>query len=316
MIKCSWEKYGLIFRTNGEGGWMNSHAQGPTALLIDNKLRIFFSSRPAKNLSLPTFIDVDRDDPKKILFINKEPILELGDPGSFDEHGVIPKYILQVGNNFYLYYIGWSRKVNTPYSLSIGLAISNDGFQFKKYSKGPILGINQDDHLSVTAPCVFFEEGKYYMYYTAGLDWFNIDDRWEHTYTIRRAVSDNGIDWDRDYVNIIHQKDKYECISNPTILKIDNIYHMWFCFKGTLAFRSDISESYKIGYAYSHNNKDWIRDEENAGIHVSSNCNDWDSLMIEYPHIFKVNEKYYLLYNGNGFGETGFGYAKLNIKNT
>ena len=33
--------------------------------------------------------------------------------------------------------------------------------------------------------------------------------------------------------------------------------------------------------------------------------------MICYPHIVKVNNKYLMFYNGNGFGKSGFGYAEL-----
>jgi len=31
--------------------------------------------------------------------------------------------------------------------------------------------------------------------------------------------------------------------------------------------------------------------------------------MIEYPYVFYHKEKRYMLYNGNGFGKTGFGLA-------
>ena len=33
--------------------------------------------------------------------------------------------------------------------------------------------------------------------------------------------------------------------------------------------------------------------------------------MICYPNIISVNGKYIMFYNGNGFGESGFGFAEL-----
>ena len=41
----------------------------------------------------------------------------------------------------YLYYIGWTNRLDVPYHNTIGLAISNNGGKtFKKFSTGPILG--------------------------------------------------------------------------------------------------------------------------------------------------------------------------------
>ena len=44
---------------------------------------------------------------------------------------------------------------------------------------------------------------------------------------------------------------------------------------------------------------------------IDTTAGDWDSDMMCYPHLCSVNEKIYLLYNGNNFGKTGFGLAVL-----
>ena len=46
-----------------------------------------------------------------------------------------------------------------------------------------------------------------------------------------------------------------------------------------------------------------------VGIDVSPS--GWDSDMIEYPVVFDVAGRHYMLYNGNGFGRTGMGLAVL-----
>jgi hypothetical protein len=38
----------------------------------------------------------------------------------------------------------------------------------------------------------------------------------------------------------------------------------------------------------------------------------WDSEMIEYPFVFDHAGERYMLYNGNGYGKSGFGLAILN----
>ena len=37
----------------------------------------------------------------------------------------------------------------------------------------------------------------------------------------------------------------------------------------------------------------------------------WDSEMICYPYVFEHRGRFFMLYNGNGYGKTGFGVAVL-----
>ena len=37
----------------------------------------------------------------------------------------------------------------------------------------------------------------------------------------------------------------------------------------------------------------------------------WDSEMLAYGSVLSEKNQYYMLYNGNYFGKTGFGYAVL-----
>jgi hypothetical protein len=52
-----------------------------------------------------------------------------------------------------------------------------------------------------------------------------------------------------------------------------------------------------------------VLDLDAAGIDVSPD--GWDSEMIEYPFVLDHKGERYMLYNGNGFGKTGFGLAVL-----
>ena len=75
---------------------------------------------------------------------------------------------------------------------------------------------------------------------------------------------------------------------------------MWFSCRG---------RTYRIGYAESADGRSWLRADERAGIGVSES--GWDSESIEYPHVFDHGGRRYMLYNGNGYGKTGFGLAVL-----
>ncbi|MOA10709.1 hypothetical protein D3C78_1306110 [compost metagenome] len=78
---------------------------------------------------------------------------------------------------------------------------------------------------------------------------------------------------------------------------------MWF------SFRSGAGEKYRIGSATSSNGRDWELALESTGIDVSAQ--GWDSEMIEYPFVFDHGGNRYMLYNGNGYGKTGFGLAVM-----
>src|SRR4051794_3793402 len=91
---AGWRKRGMIFRPDGQGGWMNSHAQVPTALLLQDRIRVYISSRPKAGLSLTGYVDLDIAAPDHVIGVSSKPILDLGGPGTFDEHGIMPSAVL------------------------------------------------------------------------------------------------------------------------------------------------------------------------------------------------------------------------------
>ena len=177
---------------------MNSHAQIPTPLMMEDRIRVYFSSRTAENLSHTTFVDVDLDNPSIIKSLNKSPILVLGDKGLFDEHGIMPSSVINNDGEIWLYYGGWSRRKYIPYSNWTGLAISNDdGYSFKKFNKSPVFDRAFDEPFSATAVFVRKDNGKFESWYASGQDWIEVDGHLEEFYRIRMAISGDGILWDR-----------------------------------------------------------------------------------------------------------------------
>ena len=307
-----WEKKGLIYSVDSQEGWMSSHAQCPTAIVLDDRIRIFFSARYKNQQSLPTFIDVELDNPKVLIESCENPILDFGRKGTFDENGIIPSYFIEKGDALYLYYAGWSQCRSVPYKNYTGLAISYDnGNTFKKYSEAPVFSLDKYNPLSATGPCVVKRDNDYIAIYSTGIDWVEINGKLEHTYLLTYATSKDAINWEGTGEIIIQPEKEFMAHCKPTIIFVDNTYHMWFSKRGSNDFRSAEGESYRLGYAYSTDLINWTCDDDNVGIDVSSS--GWDSEMICYPHILKVKNKYLMFYNGNGFGKSGFGYAELSI---
>lgn len=305
-----WEKKGLIKNVIEKIRWSKSHAQVPTLLLKEDRLRVYFATRPRPDITLTTFCDLDLDDLSKVIYIHNKPILELGEPGTFDQFGIMPSSIIEKDKIIYLYYSGWSRSVGVPYNNFTGIAKSEDGgLTFKKIFKGPVLDRTKLELFSATSPEVYYN-GKWHMWYCSGTYWHKIKNKFEHTYDIKYAFSTDGLNWIQNNKTVIFQKDKYEAITKPTIIKMNGKFHMWYCFRGSFSFRKG-EDSYKIGYAESSDMINWKRRDNQAGIHLSKK--GWDNKMNAYPAVIKIGKDTYLFYNGNSFGKDGFGYAKLKL---
>ena len=67
--------------------------------------------------------------------------------------------------------------------------------------------------------------------------------------------------------------------------------------------------TYRISYAESSDEIEWLRKDEEVGIDVSHS--GWDSVIICYSYVFDHNGERYTLYNGNDYGKTEFGLAVL-----
>lgn len=308
-----WLKKGRIFTADGNYGWMNTHAQVPTMLVKaeENILRVYFSTRPYPNQSKTTFLDLDMNDLNNVLYIHKTPILQFGRPGTFDEHGIMPSSVVEHEGLVYLYYSGWQRGYTVPYNNYTGLAISSDGGNsFDKYSDSPILDRNNLELFSATSPCVIKHHDSWHMWYCSGTYWHEIDNKLEHTYNIKYARSTDGKNWDQTGIVCIPQMNQFEAITKPAVIKIDENYHMWFCFRDSKDFRGGLG-GYRIGYAFSSDGITWIRKDSSSGIDISDE--GWDSKMIAYPEVKKCRNKIIMLYNGNYFGKDGFGWATLKM---
>lgn len=66
---------------------------------------------------------------------------------------------------------------------------------------------------------------------------------------------------------------------------------------------------YDIRYTESTDGISWIRMDNKAVLLQFDS--GWDSHMACYPAILEIEDKTYMFYDGNGMGETGFGYVEL-----
>jgi hypothetical protein len=289
---------------------MNSHAQVPTALVLEDRIRVYVSSRPKAGLSVTGYVDLDLDMPDRVIGVSSKPVLDLGGPGTFDEHGAMPSSVVQDRDRVRLYYSGWSRLAGAvPYHNTTGLAVSEDGGKtFVRECPGPVLDRAPGEPFSATSPCVVRHESTWHTFYSSGLGWLEIDGKLEHIYDLRHAISDDGLTWQRTGTPALSQTFAEEALTRPTILRgQDGRWNMWFSHRGSRNFRSD-GDAYRIGFAHSRDLWTWQRDDRLAGIDLSET--GFDNEMIAYPCVVRIGSRILMFYNGNGFGSAGFGWAE------
>lgn len=313
-----WEKLGRIFDPTEHrlADGCSLFAKSPQAVEFDDYVRIYFSSQKqsanGKYVACPQFADFSKDF-QRVLRVSREPLIELGRLGEFDEHGIFPFSPVRHDGKILAYTTGWSRRVSVSIDMNIGLAVSdNGGTTFKKVgSGGPVMAATPDEPLLVGDAFVRHFGRCFHMWYIFGDRWIRREPgaEPERRYRIAHAESYDGVAWRRDGKYIVETASPDECQALPTVFAHRGAYHMVFCYRSAFDFRADPAKAYRLGHAVSDDLKNWRRDDAGLGIDVSGD--GWDSEMQCYPNVFTCNGQTFLLYNGNQFGKYGFGLARL-----
>ncbi len=299
------EKLGRVFVADGHHDWMLTHAAWPRAVhLRADIFRVFFSARDARSRAHIAFVDIDVKSPADILSVSAEPVLSPGAAGLFDDSGVIPCSVVRLGDRHALYYAGLSVTDGDPYLCFCGLAyLDNDLCTATRALKAPLLERNEIDPFGGGAVCVCHQQARetFHMWYESRAGRSSGPSGPVPRFAIKHAVSDDGVRWNRlDEVSIGDSRSR-SYVSNPSVLIDENLFRMWYSYK--------TRGRYRIGYAESSDGGRWTRKDDRAGIATSAS--GWDSEDIEYPFVFTHGRDLYMLYNGNQYGRTGFGLARL-----
>jgi predicted GH43/DUF377 family glycosyl hydrolase len=291
-------------------------AQAPSALVLEDRVRVFFSTRPAPDdaglyVSYLTYIDLNPDNLFEVMQVSKKPVMDLGELGTFDEFGINPPSVIKNGDQTRVYYAGWTRCESVTVNAAIGVALSyDDGVNFARLGSGPVLSYSVDEPFILGSPRIRKFGGLWYLWYVAGRKWVeNKGGNPEPVYKIRMATSADGLSWEKHGVDLISDRlGSQECQASPEVIYRDGLYHMFFSYRHNFDFKTK-ENGYRIGYAYSEDLVNWHRNDDFAGIDISES--GWDSEMISYPNIFELKGSLYMLYQGNQIGRNGFGLARL-----
>src|SRR2546423_15085648 len=110
-----WRKLGLLFAPDGSAPWARGYEFMPTVHVhSDTIVRVYFTALDEQKFGRIGFVELDRDNLAKIVRVSAQPVLDLGDRGTFDDSGVSASCVTRRGEAIFLYYVGWQRCERVP----------------------------------------------------------------------------------------------------------------------------------------------------------------------------------------------------------
>ena len=297
----------VIFKYNEN---VIGYCKSPQVLPVADRIRVYFCLALRDGIyvkSRPAFCEFN-DSFDTLLDVSDLRVLQDGQLGTFDEHGVFPFSPLILENNFYALTTGWSRRLSVDVELNVGLVESFDGGRTfcRSFGAGPLLGATPEEPFLIGDAFVRNFNEKLHMWYIRGLDWTeNSQGIPQRKYKITHATSDNLTSWQRQSALCFPDEPNNICEALPSVCWYENRYHMVYCSRDQFDFRSNIksNKNYRLRHAVSVDLENW--EEIKNSFRMSYGDFDWQ--MQCYPHIFVSNGRLKVIYNGSGFGESGFG---------
>lgn len=296
----SWIRYGLRVRASGVGHQV-SRAMLPTPLVLGSIVRVYYASCDDELRGRIYFADISASPPFEVIELGVEPVLDLGEHGSFDCDGVNPSQLFFDGPTLMMAYIGWKRhSASVPYTLVGGLAASSDGGRsFERL--GELLPLSEGEQYFRTAPFLYSAEGTWNILYIGGDRFITADDgKRLPVYSLRQASSPDYRTWPSSGCEILAPDLKAGEIGfgRPVL---------WHDENGSPALY--LSRRSVDGYTLMQCPWPLTKPSPDLQAVLPPSKDDWESQMTCFGAFCETDEHELMFYNGNGFGTTGFGVA-------
>ena len=305
-----------ILPSGPDSAFDSTRCMNPFVINVDGEYRLYYSGGDANGIQRICLATAPADAP--CCLKRRGVILDVGKIGSFDCRWCVLPYVHRFGKKWCLYYTG---REGTDLGLQsfcgIGLAVSDDGIHFQRYSSGPVITGDQTaefpDNNGIAGGGTILEDAqpgcsiRYRMYYTLAVGRKSPDVKVDQEKHCAVCHSTDGIRW-RDHRIILSPRHDVAnediAVAAPFVWRDGGFYRMLYCGIGTRWGYYSISEAVsKVGYH-------WQRGSGDESLSLAPDPNSaWESQMVEYPCVIREAGRLRLYYCGNGYGSTGIGTA-------
>lgn len=306
-------KKSFIYSAKANSDWWKTHVMAPAPIRLNqDTIRIFCGCWSEQKISRIGYIDVDATNPSIVKGISKKFVLDIGEPGCFDDNGVFPGHVYNFGDGkIYLYYTGFQLSDKVPFFNFGGLAISADnGMTFSRHSKAPVLDRADEGLLTRAGQSIEVNPlGGFHSVYSAGGGWFFCNGKDRPIYEVFYQETPDGISMNKSGRKIVSCDFSVEHgLGRPQIINLGEYYYVFY----TRRIISDMK--YFMGCSRSLDCKTWERfDSVFDGIPFGEK-GAFDDQMMYFPAVLRVSEhKAFCFYCGNHYGEEGIGYLELDF---
>lgn len=299
----AFRKLGLVYEAAAhQSAWSTHSALTPTPVLHrDGFIRVYAGFRDDAGISRIGYVDLDPQDPTRILRVSRQPALDIGRDGCFDDNGVILGDVVPVERELYLFYVGFQKVAKAKFLAFSGVALSTDGGDsFRRTSEAPIIDRAPHQTTIGAIHTAWHEDGQWRIWYARGNDWQRIDGQDYPRYEICHLRGRDLQALPRSGELCLAPLPPEYRIGRPRVYRRDGGYLMYYT-KGTTG------GEYFPGRARSADGVHWTREDSRFELELSAQ--GWDSRHLCYPSLLAVGDRQYMFYNGNDMGRSGFGIA-------
>ena len=305
-----------VLPPESDSAYDTTRCMNPFVVRVGDEYRLYYSGGVAEGIQRICLATAPIEDPRN--FTRQGVILDIGEAGAFDTRWCVLPCVHRFGEKWHLYYSGHE---GTDLGLQsfpgIGLAVSDDGLHFERYSSKPVITGDQTkefpDNRGVAGGGTILEDVlsdgalQYRMYYTVAVGRKNTNPKIDQEKHCAVCHSTDGIHWKDHQLILSPRRDVANedyAVAAPFVWRDGNLYRMLYCGIGTRWGYYSMSE------AVSRDGYQWDRGTGDRNLSLAPDpASSWESKMVEYPCVVRENDHLRLFYCGNGYGSTGIGTA-------
>lgn len=302
-MNIEFQRIGKIFdpkEFSTDAGYL-SHAANPVVLKINESIyRIFFNSRDLDQRSSVYSVDFNFESKTLVPDSFREQLL-LSNSFHYFRDGVSLGSHFELDGKHWIGFMGWVNPPSEHWFGTIGKFRLDSDYNFEYIEPNPWFDLSPIDPISLSYPAVYFSKDVMHVWYGTTMAWDGGNGEMVHI--LKEKVS-------RDYINFVNSERQVEwktgqsqAFSRPSITPLKDKFLMAYSVRGNLT-------KYRIGVGV-------IEEEAKCITQIatfSTSLSNWENEMVEYPYLVSYEDETYMFYNGNGYGKSGIGLAKIIIE--
>ena len=309
-----------ILPPDSDSAHESARCMNPFVLNVAGEYRLYYSGGSAAGIQRICLATAEacKTPDESPQFRRRGVILDVGKPGAFDANWCVLPCVHYIRGKWHLYYSGHEgTRLGLQSFPGIGLALSDDGLHFERYSSQPVITGDQTkefpDNRGIAGGGTILEDMlpgggvRYRMYYTLAVGKKSPDVKIDQEKHCAVCHSADGVNWTDHRLILSPRRDVVNediAVAAPFVWRDGQLYRMLYCGIGTRWGYYSISE------AVSQDGYHWDCGTGDANLSLTPDpASPWESQMVEYPSLVRQHGRLRLYYCGNGYGATGIGTA-------